>query len=94
MYAQVERHFTEGLDIWPVVVARLSNFTAFCMICNKTLEVSSTRYPLSGVYVTFADLQLHRSSQRCTNTHTKKTSLNIISIISLPIARRLEIDDL
>lgn len=36
MYTQVKRHFTEDLNIWPVVIARLSNFTAFCMICNNT----------------------------------------------------------
>lgn len=64
MYIQVKRHFAEDLNVWPVIIARLSNFTVFCMICNNTFQVSSNRYPLNGVYVMFADLQWHRNLDR------------------------------
>lgn len=76
MYTQVERYFAEDLNVWPVVIARLSNVTVFCMICNNTLQVSRIRYPPNDAYVMVAALQLHWNSHR--HTH-RATSLNIIN---------------
>jgi len=44
------------------------------MICNNTLQVSSIRYSLSGVYVTFAVLQELISAKELTQvyTHTQR----------------------
>lgn len=79
MYTQVKRYFAEDLDVWPVVIARLSNFAVFCVICNNTLQVSRIRYPPNGAYVMAAALQLYWNSHR--HTH-RAVSLNIINITS------------
>lgn len=70
MYTQVKGYFAEDLNVWPVVVAGLSNFTVFCMIYNNTLQVSRIRYPPNDVYVMAAALQLHWNSH--SHAHTEQ----------------------
>lgn len=69
MYTQVKRHFAEDLNVRPVVIARLSNFTVFCMVCNNTLQVSSIRYRLNGNVCWFTIAQ--ELTQVCTHTERR-----------------------